>query len=171
MARFTYAAYEYPETSYIVATPQATLLKGMYISPDSNHYSLLPVHHNGINYLLAGGESHIPGVGSAKKRQRQLIAYTNRWFTPVDKTVQSWGAMDYMAYDGLALIGKLYPRSERLFTISGLKKWGLAGSMVGAKGITSLLNNELSDVTRLFNPHRKSAPMAIPGAAIEYLKK
>lgn len=171
LARFTYAAYEYPETSYIIATRQAVVMRGMYISPDSDHYSLLPIERQGERFLLVGGESHVPGVGNAKKRQHKLIEYTNKWFAPVDTTVRAWGAMDYMAYDGLPLIGKLYPHSERLFTISGLKKWGLAGSMVGAKGIASLINNEPSDVAQFFTPHRKSAPLAIPAAAIQYLKK
>lgn len=171
LARVTYAAYEYPETSYIVATPLKKTMTGMYISPDSDHYSLLPVERDGRRYLLVGGESHIPGLGNAKRRQHKLMDYTHKWFMTEGPSEHAWGAMDYMAYDGLPLVGALYPRSKRLFTISGLKKWGLAGSMVGATGIVSLITNESSEIPRLFTLHRRSAPLSIPEAAMKYIMK
>lgn len=170
VARISYAAYEYPETSYIVAARTNDSLEGMYISPDSNHYSILPFEQNGERVLLVGGESHIPGLGNAKKRQQKLIDYTNKWFSCQEIT-HTWGAMDYLAYDGLPLIGRLYPHSKHLLTISGLKKWGLAGAMVGASVIQSVIEGERTDESMLFSPHRSSAPLSIPGAVVNYLFK
>ena len=160
-ARFGYAAVEYPETSYIVSANVKKRLKGMYISPDPNHYSILQFRQGSKNVLLVGGESHIPGLGSAKNRQTALADYARKWFGA--ETVNSaWGAMDYMAYDGLPLIGRVYPWSKNLLVISGLKKWGLAGSMVGAETIVSIIQNEETDQVKLFTPHRLSAPLSIP---------
>ncbi len=168
VARFSYAAYEYPETSYIVAATLKDPMKGMYISPDPDHYSLLPFEQNGEKILLVGGGSHIPGLGNAKKQQQKLSNYAQKWFSS-NKTTHAWGAMDYMAYDGLPLIGKVYPWSVNLFTVTGLKKWGLAGSMVGAKVILSSIRNDSTEEARLFTPHRISAPLSIPQAALNYL--
>lgn len=170
VARVAYAAYEYPETSYIVSATVQDAIKGMYISPDSDHYSLLSLEHNGENVLLVGGESHIPGLGNAKKRQEKLASYARKWFSAGEIT-HAWGAMDYMAYDGLPLIGRLYPWSDNMFTISGLKKWGLAGAMVGAHAVVSLLKNEPTDAAKLFMPHRISAPLSIPQTALKKVRK
>lgn len=170
MARFSYAASEYPETSYVVSASINNSMEGMYISPDSNHYSLLPFEQNNKSILLVGGESHIPGLGNARRRQQKLIDYTNKWFS-VSEITHAWGAMDYIAYDNLPLVGKVYPWSRRLLTISGLKKWGLAGSMVGAKVILSLVQNENTELVKLFTPSRISAPLSMPEVAIEYLLK
>lgn len=170
MARVTYAVNEYPETSYIVAASTPSRLSGMYLSPDAGHYSLLSFTRNNKNYLLVGGESHVPGLGNAKKRQQKLIDYTQKWFSPHEVT-NAWGAMDYLAYDGMPTIGRLYPWSKNMFTITGMKKWGIAGSMVGATVIADYIDGESTESMQLYNPHRFSAPLSIPKTIASLLAK
>lgn len=162
IARFSYALLEYPQTSYIVAGP-AKKLNGMYISVDKNQYSLMSTG----NSLLVGGEGHIPGIGRPSKKFNKLATYGKTHFNlqPGD---YEWKAMDYIAYDKLPAIGKLYPWSKNIYVLTGFKKWGLTTSMVGAQIIKDLINNKETPTTKLFYPHRLSAPLAIPKAIKEY---
>jgi glycine/D-amino acid oxidase-like deaminating enzyme len=130
-ARGVYAALEYPHTSYIVAGRPESEVRGMYISPDQGHYSILPVVNEEGNLLLIGGENHIPGLGRPNKRYKQLAAYARKYFG-ISTIEYRWKGMDYLAYDNIPLIGKVYPWSEHLYTATGFKKWGLTTSMVAA---------------------------------------
>jgi glycine/D-amino acid oxidase-like deaminating enzyme len=161
VARFTYAALEYPHTSYIVAGKTNKLPRGMYISPDEGNYSILPVNIGKERYVLIGGQNHIPGLGNADKRYSRLADYASTWFKV--KTINyKWKAMDYMAYDKLPLIGPLYPWSKHLFVVTGFKKWGLSTSMVAAKIIRQWINGHRTSERTLFYPHRTSAVTHAP---------
>jgi len=166
-ARLTYAIVEYPETSYIVAGKPKTMFPGMYITPDKDHYSLLPLPEK--NILLVGGENHIPGLGIPEKHQQKLADYAQHWFG-IDTTQYRWKAMDYIAYDKLLLVGKLYPFSKNTYMIGGFKKWGLSSSWVAATVIRDLVQGETFPLTQLFYPHRVSAPKAIPSDIKNYLQ-
>lgn len=169
IGRFTYAAYEYPVTSYIIAGKYDGTLKGMYISPDKSHYSLLPIVTSKGSLLLVGGESHLPGVRRPLPNHKKLAAYAYEQFGITD-ILYRWKAMDYIAYDSLPLIGKLYPWSKHAFMIGGFKKWGLNLSMVAANILTeSIVNNNVHGL-EMFSPHRLSAPASIPKALIDYFK-
>lgn len=161
LARLTYAAIEYPETSYIIAGKLKRSFSGMYISPDKKHYSLLPTTHKGQAYLLVGGENHIPGLGNPDKRLDKLVEYAKRWFDLSDIT-HEWKAMDYMAYDHLPVVGRLYPWSDNILTMTGFKKWGLSTSMVAATLIADKIDRKTNKAWQLFSPHRISAPLSIP---------
>ncbi|HVX57448.1 MAG TPA: FAD-dependent oxidoreductase, partial [Candidatus Saccharimonadales bacterium] len=167
-ARFTYGSAEYPTTSYLVAGKYTGRLKGMYISPDPGQYSLLPIGSGRERLLLIGGENHIPGLGRPLRRHRKLAAYGQERFG-IDRFEYRWKAMDYLAYDGLPLAGRLYPHSRNTYAISGLKKWGLNLSMVAAIVIRDLITGQPQPAADLFDPHRGSAPRAIPKAIAGYL--
>jgi glycine/D-amino acid oxidase-like deaminating enzyme len=158
-ARFSYGLIEYPQTSYLIAGTPTSQLKGMYISSDRHHYSLL---HTG-KHLLIGGEKHIPGLGLPGKHYRKLFNYGQQHFGFTRKEYQ-WKAMDYIAYDNLPVIGKLYPWSHNMYAVTGFKKWGLSTSMVAAKIIHDLIHQQTTPEAKLFYPHRMGAPLAIPRA-------
>lgn len=141
----------------------------MYISPDKNHYSILPFQDGKEKYMLIGGEAHIPGLGNAKPRQQKLADYAGKWFG-VREIEYQWGAMDYTAYDKLPLIGKLYPWSKNSYAISGFKKWGLSSSMVAACVIRDLLHGLHTPEAELFRTHRTSASLALPKKLIHHLR-
>ena len=161
IGRISYGLLESPQASYIVAGKTTSELEGMYISPDKNHYSILPFEEDGQRYMLIGGEGHLPGMRSSKPRKQKLAEYAEHWFNVNDPEYQ-WGAMDYTAYDKLPLIGKLYPWSKNMYTASGFKKWGLSASMVAAAVIRDLIDGESTPATHLFRTHRLSAPLSIP---------
>lgn len=169
IGRISYGLFESPQTSYVVAGKTDSILQGMYISPDKNHYSILPVEEDGGRYMLIGGEAHLPGVGRAQQRKQKLAEYAEKWFNVHDQEYQ-WGAMDYTAYDKLPLIGKLYPWSKNVYTATGFKKWGLSTSMVAAIIIRDLIGGKATPVAHLFQTHRISALLAIPKWIFNSLK-
>jgi glycine/D-amino acid oxidase-like deaminating enzyme len=169
IGRFTYAAREYPVTSYIVAGEYGGDLQGMYISPDKQHYSLLPINTPKGRLLLVGGESHVPGIKRPKPNHTKLAEYAREQFG-ITEVKYRWKAMDYIAYDSLPLIGKLYPRSQHAYMIGGFKKWGLNLSMVAANILVQAIANNDKRGIELFSPHRLSAPASLPKAAVKYFQ-
>jgi glycine/D-amino acid oxidase-like deaminating enzyme len=169
IGRVTYGLFESPQTSYIVAGKTDSTLEGMYISPDKDHYSILPVQDGGERYILIGGGAHLPGMGRSEPRFDKLSEYATKWFD-VKTVAYKWGAMDYTAYDKLPLVGKLYPWSKNMYTATGFKKWGLSTSMVAAIIIRDLLDGRTSPVAHFFRTHRASAPLSIPQNIINTIK-
>lgn len=162
-ARATYALLEYPNSSYLVAGKPKIKLSGMYISPDDDHYSLLPVGKGAKQILLVGGQNHIPGLGRAKHRQRILADYAQKHFG-VKEIDYRWHARDYMAYDGVPLIGKLYPWSKYMYVITGFKKWGLSHSMVAGMILRDTILGQPNPWVDTFNSQRLRPILSIPHA-------
>lgn len=169
IGRISYGLFESPQASYIVAGKTDNPIDGMYISPDKDHYSILPVGSGAEQYIFIGGEGHLPGIRHSEPRLQKLADYAAQWFD-VKNVEYKWGAMDYTAYDKLPLIGKLYPWSKNMYTATGFKKWGLSSSMVAAIIIRDLLDGRTTPVAHLFRTHRASAPLAIPKNIINTLK-
>lgn len=165
--RLTYAAYEYPVTSYLLAAAYDGNLQGMYISPDKSHYSLLPIDTPHGRYLLVGGQSHIPGLKRPEPNHRKLARYGHEHFG-ISTVGYRWKAMDYIAYDNLPLIGHLYPHTKSVYAIGGFKKWGLNLSMVAANVLTDAIARNDNRGIDMFSPQRLSAPLAIPRAVLQY---
>lgn len=163
-ARFSYGLLEYPHYSYIVAGRMKKKLSGMYISPDTNHYSILPIHTPDEDMLLVGGEPHFPGFGLSGHRFQKLVQYASDNFdiTSID---YKWRAMDYLAYDGIPLIGKLYPRSHHTYTATGFQKWGLTTSMVSGMIIKDLIIGHKNPWSAVFDSTRPM-PIKLIGQAI-----
>lgn len=170
LARFTCAVQEYPHTSYIVAGKLNSDLSGMYISPDKNHYSLLPISTGNERLLLVGGRNHIPGLGSPAKRQQQLADYAEKNFG-IKSIAYRWKAMDYLAYDNVPLIGKVYPWSKHMFTATAYRKWGLSSSMVAATIIHDLIVGQDNPWATTFSSMRIGATLAMPRAIIKEITK
>lgn len=169
LARAACAAVEYPTTSYIVAAPYDGTLKGMYISTDKNHYSILPITSDNKKLLLIGGEKHIPGVGSPTARHTKLARYAQEHFA-VSSIDYRWKAMDYLAYDDVPLIGKVYPWSKHLYTATGFHKWGLSTSMVAGMILRDLITNQPNPWASTFNSMRVKPLTSIPHAVAQYLR-
>lgn len=159
VARLSYCFNEFPTTSYIVAGKAASSLKGMYISPDSAHYSILPL--SGL--LLIGGENRLPLVLNHRQYYQKLADYGagNFGFKKVD---YMWRAMDYLPYDGIPLIGKVYPWSKYLYTATGFQKWGLSTSMVAANIMHALILGQENAYAEIFKTHRLRTVLSIPRA-------
>lgn len=159
MARLSYCMNEFPTTSYIVAAKATNNLKGMYISPDKNHYSLLPVP----GLLLIGGENHLPIMPNHRTHYQRLADYGERYFN-INKIDSMWRAMDYLPYDGVPLIGKLYPWSKNIYTATAFQKWGLSTSMVAASILHDLIIQKVNPWTEIYRTHRLKNFLSIPRA-------
>lgn len=169
MARGGYCLLEYPTESYIVAGPIKKNLKGMYISPDNNHYSMLPLGNNGQQILLVGGEDHISGMRTSKKAKfRKLADYAEKHFG-MDSITHSWSDRDYLTYDGPPLIGRLYPWSKHLYVASAFRKWGLTNGTVAAMILSDLITGRENAWAEIFDSTRKSPIASIPRVAAKYI--
>jgi glycine/D-amino acid oxidase-like deaminating enzyme len=161
LARVAYCVSEYPQTSYLIAGRTKTKFTGMYISPDEEHYSLLPVGKGKGQILLIGGQNHIPGLGRAIDRQQKLADYGQEYFG-MDSVEYRWHARDYIAYDNIPLIGRLYPWSKHIYVITAFKKWGLSHSYVAASIIQGLIAEGTHPWAETFDSLRLKPFLSIP---------
>lgn len=166
LARLSYALVEYPHMSYLTAYKVSASLRDVYISTDKHHHSLLGTDE----YLLVGGERHIPGLGRKRKRFRTLEQYAKTHFDVLSFENQ-WREMDYLAYDKLPVTGPLYPWSKNIYAITGFKKWGLGASAVSAQIILDLIEGRKTEATELANPHRLQALLSVPRAVADYFRR
>lgn len=168
-ARGAYCLLEYPTESYIVAARGATMPQGMFISPDDDHYSILPVESDSGPVLLIGGGGNIAGLHMNKrKRYRQLTDYASRHFGATSIT-HAWSDRDYIAYDGVPLIGKLYPWSKHLYVASAFRKWGLTNGTVAAMILSDTIMGADNPYASMFKATRLSPMASIPRTALKYL--
>ncbi len=171
MARGGYCMLEYPTESYIVAGLLDKNLPGMYISPDNDHYSILPVNFNDRRYLLIGGGGHVSGMrlGRASHFER-LAAYAKQHFG-ITTFTNNWSDRDYVAYDKVPLIGKLYPWSKHVYVGTAFKKWGLSGGTAAAMILTDLIAGKKNKYAHVFTPQRLRPIASIPRAVWEQAKQ
>jgi glycine/D-amino acid oxidase-like deaminating enzyme len=161
LARGAYCVLEYPRTSYIVAGQYRGGLKGMYISPDDGHYSILPVTVGRQRMLLIGGNDHIRGTGRGKKRWQSLADYAEKNFD-MTRINYKWSAWDYLAYDGLPLVGRIYPWSRHLYIATAFKKWGLTSTTVAAMILRDRLTGQKNPWADVFDSQRITPIKSIP---------
>ncbi|HYF96961.1 MAG TPA: FAD-binding oxidoreductase [Patescibacteria group bacterium] len=169
MARGGYCLLEYPTESYIIAGQSERKWEGMYISPDKHHYSILPVNNGSQQLLLIGGEGHISGLrGSKAARYKRLADYAQQNFG-ITSVQYRWSDRDYLAYDYVPLIGKLYPWSKHLYVGSAFKKWGLSNGTVAAIILHDLITGQDNRWTDIFTPNRLKPVLSIPRVAAKYI--
>jgi glycine/D-amino acid oxidase-like deaminating enzyme len=162
LARGTYCIAEYPKQSYILAGRPKERVEGMYISPDTDNYSILPVKDKGEELLLIGGEGHIPGTHlNANKRYQRLADYAEKKFG-MTSIKYKWTHRDYLGYDDMPLIGKLYPWSKHTYTATGFMKWGLTNGTMAATLLSDLVQGKINPLAEIFNPHRITTISSIP---------
>jgi glycine/D-amino acid oxidase-like deaminating enzyme len=169
LARGGYCALEYPNESYIIAGRPSKMPTGMYISPDDNHYSILPIRSGGKDFLLIGGESNISGVRlSTGKKYQKLASYAEKYFG-VNQIDFKWSDRDYSSYDGVPLIGKAYPWSKNLYVGSAFRKWGLTNGTVAGLILSDLIRGVDNPWAPVFTPNRLKPILSIPRVAAHYL--
>ena len=168
MARGGYCLEEYPRESYIVAGRLPKAIKGMYISPDKQHYSILPVGDSSAERtLLIGGQGHLSGLrGSTTKRYQKLADYAEEHFG-VTEITHCWSDRDYLGYDNIPQIGKLYPWSKHLYVGTAFKKWGLSNGTVAAIILTDLITGKQNPWAETFRPNRLKSVASFPHAVIK----
>ncbi|MDL2363167.1 MAG: FAD-binding oxidoreductase [Patescibacteria group bacterium] len=171
VARGAYCILEYPKESYIVAGTPEKVIKGMYISPDKDNYSILPIAVNGSPTLLIGGKGHISGLRISKDtRYTTLSEYAAKHFG-MNQVTHRWSDRDYIAYDGIPLAGKLYPWSKNLYVGSAYRKWGLSNGTAAAMIIHDLIIGIENPWASTYDPIRLDPIKSIPHVAKSYISK
>lgn len=162
VARGAYSIHQYPSESYIVAGVAKNPPKGMYISPDESHYSILPVKHGRKSMLLVGGESHFWGLrGDRDARFQRLATYAQERFG-MQKILYHWSDRDYIAYDKVPLVGRLYPWSNHLYVGTAFKKWGLTGGTAAGMILCDLITRTHNPWASTFDAQRLSTLKSVP---------
>jgi glycine/D-amino acid oxidase-like deaminating enzyme len=172
IARGGYCIMEYPTESYIISGPyNGEELKGMYISPDKGHYSILPVELNGERRLLIGGGGHLSGMRVSKDRRFNRLAKYAEGHFGVTSFTHKWSDRDYISYDKVPLIGKLYPWSKHLYVGTAYKKWGLSSGTMAAMILTDTISGKDNHWAPVFTPQRLKPITSIPKAVLEQVKQ
>lgn len=160
-AHTAYGLVEYPLTSYIVATHTDMDFRGMYISTDAPRFSILPVISGDDRLLLVGGLGHLPGTAKANPRYERLFDYAKNRFDATP-TKYRWAAWDYLSYDDIPLIGKLYPWSKNVYVASGFMKWGLTTGTVAGMILRDLITDTSNSWASTFDSTRLSTIASMP---------
>jgi len=173
VARGAYCLLEYPTESYIVAArlPEDRQLTGMYISPDNSHYSILPVNINGENLLLIGGGGHVSGRRLRKKAHYQPLADYAEGKFGATSIAYHWSDRDYLGYDDVPLIGKLYGWSKHLYVATAMMKWGLTNGTVAGMILRDQITGQNNQWAHAFSSTRKRPVAAIPRTAVEHIPR
>ncbi len=144
-----YFLRQHQERSYVLALRGIPKWEGMYYGIDDG----------GLSYrwyediLLVGGGGHRTGDMSAGCGYAALREQVRELF-PEGEEVAHWGAQDCITHDELPFIGRFSLLRGNWYVITGLKKWGMTGSMVAAQIICDRICGRTNPCESLFKPQR-----------------
>jgi glycine/D-amino acid oxidase-like deaminating enzyme/nitrite reductase/ring-hydroxylating ferredoxin subunit len=142
------------ERSYAISVEvNGPIPQGMFLGVDSPTRTFRTIPWRGRELLLVGGESHRLGHGDAAKSFESLERYA-REHLDVISVEHRWDAHDYMPEDGLPYIGRLTPVSDRVLTVSGGKKWGLAMGVGAGRILADRIAGRDNEWASTFDPWR-----------------
>lgn len=171
VARGGYCILEYPTESYIIAARLPRDLKGMYISPDDGHYSILPLGSGDEKLVLIGGEGHLSGVrGNVEAKYQRLAEYAEARFG-VTEITHKWSDRDYLSYDSIPIVGKLYPWSKHVYVGTAFMKWGLSNGTVAAMILRGTILGQVNPWAPAFDSQRLKPIASIPRVAAKYITR
>jgi glycine/D-amino acid oxidase-like deaminating enzyme/nitrite reductase/ring-hydroxylating ferredoxin subunit len=153
--RAGYFARAFPSRSYVIcARTSSPPLEAMLINAGAPIRSLRDVAHDGEELLMVGGESHHVGSGKAQpERYEQLVEFAERHWD-VREITHRWSAQDYIPDDGVPFIGRLHPRSKRVWVATGFKKWGITSGTVAGELLTDGILGRENPWSGLFSSTR-----------------
>ena len=163
--RSLFFARAHPERSYVIAAPVDDPPAAMYLSTEQPAHSIRSHDLDGQEHLLVGGQSHKTGKADEIERYELLLAYGRERFGVATAT-HHWATQDYMPVDGVPYVGRLDPRSERIWTATGFRKWGLAMGTSAARLISDGIGGRENPWADAFNSNRVR-PRAAAGEFIK----
>jgi glycine/D-amino acid oxidase-like deaminating enzyme len=162
-----YGLLEFPSRSYLIAGKIDKKIPGMYINTANPTRSILQTTFNNENWLLVGGEGHLVGMsGPAEGRYATLEAYAKEHFG-LHEVQYRWSTWDYIAYDHMPLVGKLFANSRNLYTATGFRKWGMTNGTVAAMILADTLAGIDNPWAETFRSTRLSAFTSMPKGLIQ----
>jgi glycine/D-amino acid oxidase-like deaminating enzyme/nitrite reductase/ring-hydroxylating ferredoxin subunit len=152
--RGLYFARVHPERSYVLAARlRGQLPKAMYLSTEKPAHSIRAHPVEDGEALIVGGESHKTGQSDTSERYRALARWALETFE-IERFEYRWATQDNMPADGMPLIGRLWPFSNRLYTATGFRKWGLALGTAAAMMLTDAIGGRDNRWAPSFDPMR-----------------
>ena len=126
-------AKTHPSCSYgLAARIDAPLPEGLYLGVGAGGQSIRPYRTGDQDYLVVVGEDHWVGEEPDTRQRYAALEQWTRTHFPVTSIDYRWSAEDYMPADHVPYIGRMSSHTQRLFTATGLKKWGLSlGTVAG----------------------------------------
>jgi nitrite reductase/ring-hydroxylating ferredoxin subunit len=103
--------------------------------------------------LLVGGQSHRTGQGGETERYRLVEEWARERFE-VRSVEYRWATQDHIPNDKLPFIGRAGPRNDRVLTVTGLRKWGLAMGVSAASVLSDRILGRENDRADTFDPLR-----------------
>jgi glycine/D-amino acid oxidase-like deaminating enzyme/nitrite reductase/ring-hydroxylating ferredoxin subunit len=135
-----YYAKTSPSRSYgLAARIDAPAPQGLYLGVGQGGRSVRPYRTGAQEYLIVVGEDHPVGDDpDTRRRYAALDAWARERF-PVRSIDYRWSAQDYMPADHIPYIGRMTTDTERLYTATGFKKWGLSTGTFAAQIISDAI--------------------------------
>lgn len=137
----------YQHRSYILALKNAGSLDAMYVDDSKTGLSLSSFG----DYFLFGGGGHRTGKQGGS--YAELRAFVREHFKDAEE-VFHWAAQDTISLDSVPYIGNYSKNTPDLYVAAGFNKWGMTGSMVSARLISSMIAGEAVDYAPVFSPSR-----------------
>ncbi len=145
------------ERSYCVAARvNGPVPPDMYFAVDTPSRSLrtAPLADGG-RLLIAGGDGHETGKDpDAGVHYRNLWEWAREHFDVEPHAEYRWSAQDSTAIDGLPYAGPLHPGTDKLYVITGLRKWGFTNGTVGAQVVADAITGKENATAALLDPKR-----------------
>lgn len=162
-----YGLLVYPSRSYLIAGRVSRKIPGMYINTGNPTRSILQTTLGGEEWLLVGGEGHMVGMsGPSDDHYEALEAYAKERLG-LEKVEYKWSTWDYIAYDHLPLVGKLFPFSKNIYTATGFRKWGMTNGTAAAMILADQLTGVDNPWAETFRSTRLSALTSLPKGLVQ----
>jgi glycine/D-amino acid oxidase-like deaminating enzyme/nitrite reductase/ring-hydroxylating ferredoxin subunit len=160
--RGLFFARQHVQRSYAITVRlEGAVPQGMYIQAERPGISLRPLPWNGEELLIVAGESHELGHGEASEKFEALERHARERFE-VAGFEHRWSAHDFMPDDGLPYVGRVWPASDRILTVTGLHKWGLAFGAESGRILADVIADRPSEAAETFDPRRLPPVSAVP---------
>lgn len=153
----------HPHRSYVVVCDvEGPPPPGMHISAGSPTRSIRAVPLDGRELLLVGGEGHRTGEGGDTGERYHRLEEFGRRHWKVRSVEYRWSTQDNATIDGLPYVGRLTPRSDRVFMATGFAKWGMTGGTAAGLLLRDLLLGRDNPWAAVFDPNRRPPLAAGP---------
>jgi len=161
--RGLFFARMHPERSYSIAVAlgDGEVPTGMFISADTTTRSIRAHPSDGGELLLVGGEGHKVGQGGDTLARYERLETFAREHFPVTDVRYRWSTQDNIPIDGLPYVGKLWPFSDRIYTATGYKKWGLAQAAHAAELLRDCVLGRPNRWSEVYSPGRLGPPSSL----------